>query len=322
MLKTSKLSKLWLKYLEHRRDLKNPSEETLDAENKRFENHIVTYFVGIHHQKDPTKWHSLVPGLLGHLSGYIKGKQHIKRILGSLKRFSEFLVYYGHMTFPFVIITPSRKNPRTTPLKLRLYPKDVISFANRHIGNENGLNFSLTALLGYFSSLRPSELYALNREDFLTGEDAVTHCPTRDHLVKANLGSKLGIVINKALKNSGVVPILKTDASYGVVNIWDADAARLIASILRGLPDGMITPFSLGWLNRAWREKAKPGIGVTVHDFRRASGLYLGRDVRLDLTLLQEHMRHAEISTTIIYTRIPATPSQNVVANQDFDDVG
>lgn len=72
---------------------------------------------------------------------------------------------------------------------------------------------------------------------------------------------------------------------------------------------------------QAWRKRIKPALKVTAHDLRRASGLYLGRVKRLDLTLLQEHMRHAEIETTMLYTREPQVPDVKIKPSQDFDDV-
>jgi integrase len=328
-----KLTKLWGAYQAHQMKFKKRRPSTAHRETESFTGYICTFFVKTHRKKDPTKWHDLVPDFHNWLVEQSISDSYMRSILWTLERFGRYLVFARMMTFPFTIQTPTRNNSKVTPLKVRLSPEEVLELVNAvkfkrtpkkhasHIRTVN-INFKLAILVGYFASLRPEELYALDREDFLTGLEAVNKSKTYSGLKDEKLGSKLAVRINKTIISNKVEAVAKTHYSYGYVTIWHPEAARLIAEILKDAEPGRLFPFSRGWLDRAWREMVKPMLGATAHDLRRASGLYLGRVKRIPLTLLQEHMRHAEIETTMLYTRAPTIElEEKHTVIQDFDDV-
>lgn len=327
-----KLLQLWQQYQEYKASDSDTDRraKTINAETQVFENHIVPYFVGTHEKKDPSQWHPLIPEFHLHLGKSNLAAASRRSILWTLKRFGESLVFAQYMSFPYAIRPPKSKVAKVTPLKVRKTPEEIIKFAKvatyehakSRTEDRGDIDYNLAILLGYFGGFGPGELFALEKQDLLTGDFAEQNCKTLAGFRKHGLGSRLAVVVNKTLPHVGdPVPLVKNDYRFGVSNIWNADAAKLISSIVKNLPDGRLFPFSYAYLVRRWREQVKPKLGATPHDLRRASGLYLGRTVRLELTLLQEHMRHAEIETTMLYTREPATPEKRQFRKQDFDDV-
>lgn len=126
------------------------------------------------------------------------------------------------------------------------------------------------------------------------------------------LGSKLSVRINKTMpQNIVLTGEAKNEFRLGYVTIFHPEAARLIAQHLESAPQGRLFRRSRSQLDRLWRQSVFPVFGVTCHDMRRASALWLGRTMRLAPTLVQEHLRHAELETTMLYCREPRV---------DFDD--
>lgn len=97
--------------------------------------------------------------------------------------------------------------------------------------------------------------------------------------------------------------------------------ARRIRDIILGMPPGRLFQASRSTCDRVWRGR---GLGVSMHDLRRASCLYLGRVVRIPRDLLKEHARHEEEEeTTSLYTRKPKTPGRKKpVGGTEDSDVG
>lgn len=326
-----KALRLWNEYQLQRKRNKKRTDHTETQEKRHFEAFMCPYFVGLHQAKDPTTWHGLVPGFHDWLHEKDLTDSHRRKILWALERFGKHLVFKRYMTFPFTVQTPSRDDINETPLKIEISPDRILSVVkvqsftrppNKHGNRTSNVNFKLAVLLGYFCSLRPEELYALEKSDILTGQEAVEKSNTYDGLKTHNLGSKITVSIQKALQGNEIVERLKTHHSHGYVNVWHPQAALAIAAIVRGLPDGRLFPFTRGYLDRAWKEIVYPILGVTAHDLRRASAVYLGRVAMIPMSLLQEHMRHADLSTTAIYMRRPKKEVQkNRVVKQDFDDV-
>lgn len=319
-----RLLALWKQYQSHRMNTRNRRERTAEKEAVLFENDIASFFVGKHHLKDPALWHDLVPEFHNYLFERGLADTSIQKILWTLERFGKHLVFQRYMSFPFVVQIPSRKNHKTTPLKVKKTPEEILKFVKDLNLSYKDIDFSLAILLGYFAALRPSELWALDRLDLITGDNAEELTSTADGFKKIGLGSRLSVNVSKTIGDyfeAKPVELTKTDTSCAVVNIWNKDAAKLIASIVKDRPAGRLFPYSYGWLERAWRTFIRDKLGATPHDLRRASCLYLGRTIRLDLTLLQEHMRHAEIETTMLYTREPKKAERTKKLKQDFDDV-
>lgn len=320
---TDKLSALWRQYLDFKDSDSPRRDRTKKGEDQIWSRHILTFFVGIHGNKEPDTWHSLVPQFHVHLAKQKLSPRSRQKILWTLKRFGEALVFLQMMTFPFAVRPPKSKMTKVTPLKVRKTPEDILQFCQTDpfVGQE--IDLRLAVLLGYFGGFGPGELFALNKEDLLTGDLAESSSKTLEGFRRHGLGSRLSIVVNKTLPNVGkVTSLMKNDYRYGVSTIWDVRAAKLIATIVKDKPKGRLFPLSYSQLMVLWRRLVKHKLGATPHDLRRASGLYLGRVKRLELTLLQEHMRHAEIETTMLYTREPAIPDEpKKAAKQDFDDV-
>lgn len=309
-----KLTALWAQYQTHQGQRSSRRERTAQKETLLLEKHIAPYFVGEHGKKDPAQWHSLVPGFHDYLFTRFKGRATIQKTLWTLERFGAYLVFKQHMTFPFAVQPPAQGNAKVTPLKVRLSPDEVLKYAKQDRA------CALMVLLGYFAALSPSELFALERADLLTGDVAEVECKTLKGLRKHGLGSRLGVRVNKTLSHAGVDLLTKNDYRTGVVNVWNADAAKMIAALMKEAPEGRLFPHSRSHNEKAFRLGVK--LGCTPHDLRRASCLYLGREKRLELTLLQEHMRHAEIETTMLYCREPSVPEPSKKkVKQDWDDV-
>jgi len=322
----SMLSGLLLSYRKHRDIMGGVTQQTLDSESSVIERYITVYFVRTHRQHDPKTWHAFVPGFYTYLTEQptIKGLDTIKKILWTLERFGKYLVYVQHSPYPFVVQIPKRNNRKITPLKTRATPEQVKAAA-RSIGRTHPkAHMGLAVLLGYFASLASEELFALTKEDILTGNQAREKTSgVRSGLLKHGLGSSMGVRINKALKGaSNTDSYPKNSYRYGVVNVWDPDAAKQIAAILKELPPGRLFQLSRGYLEPLWRKHVKPILGLTPHDCRRASCLYLGRTIRLEPTLLQEHARHSELTTTMLYCRAPKVMEDIDIEGQDLDDVG
>lgn len=331
--KDDRLSRLWASYQTDRMRFKKRRKKTADSEQDLFEAYICRYFVGQNQKKDPTQWHDLVPGFHGWLFDQPIADAHRRKILWALERFGKYLVFTRVMTFPFVIQTPTRDNTKETPLKVKLTPDEVLRVCRTHefrrphkkhasTNRKSRIHFRLAILCGYFFGLRPEELWALEREDFLTGALAVERAKTHEGFTAAGLGSRLAVVVNKSLTGGKVEHLVKTDHSFGFTLCWHPDAAREIAALLKEASSGRLFPFSRGYLDRYWRELVFPVLGVTAHDLRRASSVYLGRTVRVPATLLQEHLRHAELETTLLYMREPTAQEHKRESDtQDFDEV-
>ena len=334
-----KLSVYWKNFQAHQDTYAERARRpaTLKNEHAIFERNIVPFFIVKHQRKDPTTWHDLVPDFHKYLAERNYKSATIQKVLWTLERFSKYLVFSRFMSFPYVVQVPKRKNAKVTPLEIELTPEEVLTFARTasfpyvdRAGNaaEHPVNFRIAVLLGYFAALSPSELFALDKSDLVVGADALNYSKTAEGFkgIGPGMSSNMAVSVSKTLPSLGdtrtAVELTKNDYREGMVTIWSKAAAIAIAALAKQLPEGRTFPFSYGWLSVEWRKHVTKGLGATPHDLRRASCLYLGRTLRIPVTLLQEHMRHAEIETTLLYMRAPAKPprSKSKVV-QNFDDV-
>ena len=303
-------------FMLERRQLRKLSDATMADERTRFYNHVIPFIVGQHGLKDVRTWYTVTPKMGPHLlsAGILKTEQ-VKKCLSLLSRFSKYLTMNGILPHPWLMVLPT-DGDKSTLLETSLSPADVFNFVRSNAKPE----LQLMALLGSFGSLRPGETFALHREDFLTGDDATGKSKTYERLKKVGLGSRLAVHISKALNRYSEFRLPKTHFSYGYVSIWDGEAAKMIAAILRDMPSGRLFAMTRRTLFRHWQEQVEPVLKVSLHDLRRASGLYLGRVIDIPVQLLQEQMRHARITTTELYMRRPVE-ERGAVGAQDFDDV-
>lgn len=316
---TDEIESLWKAYMDERAAL---AEEPVPAQTIRNENQkwewIKLFFIKERVEKNLRRWYLHTPDFMLWLFSQERlGREQCKKVLWTLRAFGQFLVAHNYLGQPWYLPkVPRRSRRQETPLKLAT-SADVVKSVAVAIPD---LKFRLALLLGYFASLRPGELWELHLEDFVTGDSAKFRAKAYTKLAKYKLGSGLSVHITKQKLNEGSVPRVKKH-SKGWVNIWDKAAAKMIASILKTLEPGPIWPQSRTYLEKQYSRAVRRHLDLTLHDLRRASALYLGRTVGVDVWTLQAHMRHAEFSTTLLYCREPDSESQEDTGLQDFDNV-
>jgi len=314
--KDESLKALYAAYRAHRASVDNVNPFTLDVEEKTFDRYMLPYFIGQAELKDPKTWHTASHGLLPWMLEKGYGEPTIRKAVGVLLRFGEYLVYSKYMPFPYVVKVPKAKVAKITPLKARIVPDDVLKKSLTL-----GPDLELASLLAYFGALEPSVLWALEIDDFITGDLAKAESKTYLGFQQAGLGSGLAVLCRRSVDcNNRVRPFLKNEYRYAVVNIWHVGAAKRIAALLKGR-EGRLFKYSRPHMERLWLDNVKPVLGGTPHDMRRSSCLYLGRTLRIQPTLLQEHMRHSQLDTTMLYCRDPRLPEIPKDAKRDLDDV-
>jgi integrase len=296
------------------------SESTRQTVKSHLHTYIKEYFVQVHGQKDVRTWWQ-------HASGFTRWLRDtypnlslgtVKKVGQSLRRFGEYLLEENVIRHPWRLkrIRNSASSDPETPLPREILPAEILEVADK-LPPE----MALAVLLGYFTSLRPQEVYGVEKSDFITGDRAKKDAKTYQRFTKVGLGSGLSVAVSRSRSRKGRTK-LKTKASYGVVNCWNLDGAKAIAAILKNLQDGPIfgdTPRDA--LDKTYKKMVFPLLDVVLYDLRRASGLYLGRTMGCDIFLLQDHFRHRSITTTMRYTRRPKDEKETA-DNQDFDDVG
>ncbi len=333
LLLTDETRLLFDSFLKKYAERKGTSAATLRDENGRFYKHIVPIMVGIEKRKDVRTWNTAIPNLASHLRA--KGElapSQINKCLGLLKRFSKNLKATGIIPHTWEVEYISVES--STPLAVEIIPKQVFDL----VDGTSDDRLKLLALLGFFGSLRPSESFALKKEDFLTGDVAMAQSQTYSRFKKVGFGSKLTIHVRRAMDSFSKVKektkkeILRKRSKRIMldtykevvgeyVTIWNVEAAQRIADILRRMPNGPLFSVGRKRLFEIWLIESEKSIKVSLHDLRRASGYYLGRVEDLAITLLQDHMRHEQIQTTELYMRPPGKDSSEI-HEQNFDDVG
>lgn len=328
---TEEAAFLFKQFMDEHQRLRKTSGPTRKIEEARWRGYIEPYFVGDRRARDVRLWCMFVADFPTWLGNSKLQTNQQKKVINLARRFGEFLTRHRKIPERWWFMLPVDNCSAVTPLSAELTPDDALKFAA-----SAPCRAQLLLLLGYFASLRPEESFALQKRDFLTGDKARSLARTHARFASAGLGSGLSIAITKAHKKDRQISEPKTRSSRAVVNIWNGDAARMIAERLRELPDGWLFPSKnegrpLGrealfsyWFKYGLKTKADGQEGealMTMHDLRRASCLYLGRTLDLPVTLLQEHMRHSDIKTTMLYMRRPevkfAAPEE-----QNWDDVG
>ena len=316
---TDEIERLWSAFMEEKQAL---SEEPLAAQTLRNDNQrwewIKKFFITHKSEKNLRRWYLHTPDfLVWLLADGTLGREQCKKVIWTLRAFGQFLVAHNYVSQPWYLPRlPRRNRKQSTPLKIAATPDQVLSFAD-HVADPL---FRLALLLGYFGSLRPGELWGLKLEDFVTGDQAKFLAKPHKKLAQYHLGSGLSVYISRQKLNEGTVGRVKK-YSEGWVNIWNSEAAKRIARILKTLEPGPIWPQSRTYLEKNYRRLVRSHLNLTPHDLRRASALYLGRTVGVDVWTLQAHMRHAEFTTTLLYCRTPDEISETDTGLQDFDNV-
>jgi hypothetical protein len=201
----------------------------------------------------------------------------------------------------FLRTPPKDDEEDETPLQFTIEPQMVLDFAAKAKVRE----VKLIALLGYFFSLRPQEIFGLRPADFAAGGEAakLEACST---MARLGLFGRLAVNVNRQRTPKGREKTPKAH-SRGWVACFDAAAAKLIVELINeGDPTA---PLFAGKDNRKlYRLWEDAGLErVAVKDLRRASCYHLGHHTRFaeEPVNAQKHMRHKEYETTILYLRRP-----------------
>lgn len=203
----------------------------------------------------------------------------------------------------------TRRTAQLTPLAYTLTPDEVLKFATACTDER----MRLMALLGYFASLRPQELFALHRADFTAGPAAADKECCRV-MAKHGLFGKLLVNIHQQMTQAGELVPPKA-FSRGLVAIFNETAATMIRTSLlaRKDPDKLLFDFKPNWNAELWKRGGIPGL--TLHDLRKASIYWLGHYGGLEVVQLKNHARHSKIDTTMLYCR---RPTETVEPNLDL----
>lgn len=280
-------------------------------EHRRFLlGYVIPFFLG-HSLLDPNQWPAKSFEMHDQFVKEGMTPYQISKSNTALRHFWRYLGKLRHLTtsYDLNLLSPiQQQNP--TPLKSTLTPDQVLAFC--YLCSDSELK--LMALLGYFFSLRPQEVFALRKSDFVAGSRASALEPCKV-MKKYNLFDKLAVNVTEQRRNNGESAYPKAN-SKGIVACFNADAARFIVDLLNEAPqDGLL--FSSGlpdWMYVKWR---RGGIErITLKDLRRASLYWLGHYGALDFTALRNHARHTLPETTVLYLRRPEE-----VFDDEFDQL-
>ncbi len=328
---TEEAAFLFRQFLDEHQRLRKTSSSTRADEEGRWRGFVQKFFVGECAARDVRLWSMYAADFPNWLATTALKTNQQKKVLNLTRRFGEFLKRHRKVAESWTFMIPVDNAAAATPLCYELKPEEVIAFAL-----EGRVRTRLMALLGYFAGLRPEETIALKKSDFFTGDRARSLSKTFKRFEAHGLGSGLSVAVSRAYKKDGRIDEPKTRASRAVVNVWHQEGARVLGLLLRDLPDGWLFPgvrkdapicrdaqFKF-WAKYGLRggSEADGGVEViTLHDLRRASCLFLGRTLDLPVTIVQEHMRHSDLKTTMLYMRRPdvvfAAPE-----DQNWNDVG
>jgi hypothetical protein len=304
-------------FMEEHEALRDTGHRTRQDLRHCLEHYAVEYFVRQHATKNVRRWwlHTATFPVWLRATYNTLHIDTVKKIIHAVRRFGEYLATHHIIPQPWLIPLPRVRKRPTTPLLRAVAPEAALAAAAKLEPR-----WALVVLLGYFASLRPEETYALTKADFVTGTRAKRDAKTHARFAKQGLGSGLSVVVAKTKTRDGDTPLAKTHYAYGVVNVWSVEAAMAVAAAIRDLPDGPLFVERRWPLDRQYDGLIKPLLEASAYDLRRASGLYLGREIGLEPFLLQDHFRHSVLTTTLLYTRRPLD-EQETAETQDFDDV-
>lgn len=217
----------------------------------------------------------------------------------ALKQFYGYLQDEGIVNSQFSLRIRNPPRPfKSTPLIRTVSPQDILEFARTCQDRES----KLMALIGYFFSLRPYELFSLRRCDFSAGT-TVTVLECSRVFRDSGLFDKLVVNIARQRVATGGFTSPKCH-SKGLVCCFNEDAARQIVGILNSYPANELLFKRLP--DTSIKQWKRSGIeNIQLKDLRRSSLYHLGHYSSLSLVALKNHARHRYVSTTELYTRRP-----------------
>lgn len=226
-------------------------------------------------------------------------ESHINKIQGTVSRFWEYTrkhlrIVEGALDFDD---PEGHAEVKDTPLKRHLTPEEVLAFVRDCPHND----MKLMALLGYFGSLRPQEIFAINRKDFVGSKEAVELQCCKVMKANGHFGAfAVYVQMQRGSRKSDIrLPKWKTVAH---VAIFNKEAAKILSELLPTLEDDL--PFSKHG-NRYYTDKwAEHGLSlIDPKDPRRASIYWLANYGKIELVSLSLHARHKDARTTRLYYR-------------------
>lgn len=235
------------------------------------------------------------------LNDYFKNQlklppSRIRNIQMSLRMFWRWLEEEGQVEGRLVL-RKSLVPKSSTPLRRLASPEEFLAWRSERE------DLRLLGLFVYFFSLRPQEAFSLTRKHFLAGERAAQMESSRA-MREADLYDRFVVKIEQ--QRSRKIGLAAPKAgSTGVVSCFNEKAAREIIALLASKKPGEpLFPFGNDWYYQTWRRFGYPEL--TLKDCRRASLYWLGHYSKLDIVAIRNHARHADISTTSLYTRRPS----------------
>ncbi len=296
---------------------KQQDEKTWKQTEGNLRNHILPYFLDRDTPiREPGDW----PGVSIKLTDYLleKGVTSLttRRCLLNLAGFWTWMRDEGLVHSDLRLRNPPMELAKT-PLKIMISPSEMFI----KIAKIENPRFRFIALVGYFFSLRPQEIFGLRVGDFRGGSKvADLECTKAMH--KIQLYSKLAVRVQRQRgSKTANIKRVKTAGSEAWAACFNQKAAEMIVNLIKQFeaeanaakeaPDICERWFPHGykWYSDHWAGnggRRVQGIpGLKMKDLRRASLYWLGFHTESTLLDIMKHARHANDKTTLLYLRRP-----------------
>lgn len=270
------------------------SPKTISQHRHNLTRYCLPFLVQAEGLVDPVQWPTRSVRLLEHLQGRGVAARTINTCNVSMRVFWNWLVEEGRATGT-LLVRNAIVGAQATPLGFTVTPDDII----KRLYPSPELR--LLALIGYFFSLRPQELVSLRPCDFRAGSIAA-ELDACKAAAKHHLFGRFAVNITRQ-RVGQEFKTPKANSKGWVACFHEVAAREIVASLQRRKPDELLFSHRLDWWFRLWARDGYPGLALK--DLRRASLYWLGHFTELPFTALKNHARHADPSTTALYTRRP-----------------
>jgi len=199
----------------------------------------------------------------------------------------------------------SQRKSSKTPLKVLVKPEQVYK-----LYRDFRIPFTLRfyALVGYFFSLRPQEIFAVAPETFIAGNNRILKYELVQSFRKLDLDTRLVANVMTHRTETGSVEPCPEKKSGGVVPCWDKQGEELLFDALEKFYGGKFEHYRTNDKGYAmWKKYVYPILGCTMKDMRRASIYHIGHHTSLAtvITVVKDYARHSSLVTTELYLRSP-----------------
>lgn len=282
-------------------------KQQIDIKTIRYHKSLLTkwvipyYFQQNPPLKEPRDWAPLAPKLLAYFEEKGVPPGAIEHANNAFRKFWDWLQDEG-LVLPGTVLKlrNQKKRNKETPLPRIVSPDEVLAFAAACPDTQ----IKLMALVGYFFSLRPFELFALRPKDFRAGLTA-SQLECCRQLQKQGAFDRLAAFISRNRIANGNFGPPKTKGAKAWVGCFNEVAAREIVALINVLPIDVpiIALHNPDWNMELWRRNGI--VGITLKDLRRASLYWLGHHLLTEPIALKNHARHSKLETTMLYCRRP-----------------